>query len=133
MTLRRVSDERLERALEALAEPGRFRLAEARIAAAVPQLERLLARALEEGGWFSQVHEREVRKAALDHDPDERLERVRRLLAEETRIAMMVGVAVGFELARELRPELDEEDRAAGGSGDRPRRDDVWQHDGGGR
>ena len=39
--------------------------------------------------------------AALE-DPAERLTRFRTLLAEETRIGMLVGVAVGWELAREL-------------------------------
>jgi hypothetical protein len=35
-------------------------------------------------------------------DPQERLRAVRTLLAEETRLGMLVGVAVGFELSREL-------------------------------
>ena len=35
-------------------------------------------------------------------DIEERLDAVHRLLAEETRVAMLVGVAVGFELAHEL-------------------------------
>ena len=34
--------------------------------------------------------------------PNERIRAVRTLLAEETRLGMLVGVAVGFELAREL-------------------------------
>ncbi|SEH10495.1 hypothetical protein [Thermoleophilum album] len=102
MAHQRVPDARLERALEALAEPGRFRAIEAQLAARVPQLERILRQALEEGGWFGTVHQAEVQKAAFSSDPDERLRRVTTLLQEETRIAMMVGVAVGFELAREL-------------------------------
>ena len=35
-------------------------------------------------------------------DPQERLTAVATLAAEESRVAMFVGVAVGFELAREL-------------------------------
>ena len=45
---------------------------------------------------------REILKAATTPDPDERIRAVRTLLAEETRIGMLVGVAVGWELAREL-------------------------------
>jgi hypothetical protein len=43
-----------------------------------------------------------VREAATAEDSDERINRVRTMLAEETRLGMLVGVAVGFELAREL-------------------------------
>jgi len=35
---------------------------------------------------------------------------VRTLLAEETRLGMLVGVAVGWELARELDQIVDHED-----------------------
>lgn len=100
------SDARLEAALEALSEPGRFRSAEDRVARMAPALQRVLAAALEEGGWFDEAHRSEVLKAATKPDPDERISAVRVLLAEETRIGMMVGVAVGLELAREL--ERDE-------------------------
>ena len=41
-------------------------------------------------------------EAAGKADIDERLHAVRQLLAEETRVAMLIGVAVGFELAHEL-------------------------------
>jgi hypothetical protein len=43
-----------------------------------------------------------VLKAATTPDAEERLTAVRTLLAEETRLGMLVGVAVGWELAREL-------------------------------
>ena len=51
---------------------------------------------------------RSARRSALD-DPQERLRAVDALIAEETRLAMLVGVAVGFELAGELgyAPEPD--------------------------
>ena len=62
----------------------------------------MLATALEEGGWFDAAHEQAVREAAGGEDPAERERAVRTLLAEETRLGMLVGVAVGFELAREL-------------------------------
>jgi hypothetical protein len=62
----------------------------------------VLAEALAEGGWFGSAHEGEVNRAALVEDPDERLRAVRTLVAEETRLGMLVGVAVGLELAEEL-------------------------------
>jgi DNA-binding transcriptional ArsR family regulator len=58
--------------------------------------------ALEEGGWFGEAHEAQITGAAEAEDPDERLIAVRTLVAEETRLGMLVGVAVGWELAREL-------------------------------
>jgi hypothetical protein len=98
----RYSDEELERAIERLGEPGRLRDAEALVAGAAPGLQRVLAQALESGGWFGEAHEGEVLKAATKPDPDERLTAVRTLLAEETRMGMLVGVAVGWALASEL-------------------------------
>ena len=64
----------------------------------------MLAAALAEGGWFDLGHDQAVREAAGEEDPEERVRAVRTLLAEETRLGMLVGVAVGFELARELAP-----------------------------
>ena len=89
-------------ALEALTNPERFRAAESRVARMAPQLQRILGEALVAGGWFGEAHEGEVLKAATAPDPDDRIRAVRTLLAEETRIGMLVGVAVGWELAREL-------------------------------
>ena len=85
-----------------LTQPGALREAEAVVASAAPRLQRVLAHALEAGGWFAESHEAEARKAAEAEPGDERLRAVRTLLAEETRIGMMVGVAVGWALAREL-------------------------------
>lgn len=98
----RERDAALDAALEALSAPGRLREAEERVAEVAPQLQRILAVALEEGGWFDEAHRSEVLKAATKPDPDERIAAVRTLLTEETRIGMMVGVAVGLELAREV-------------------------------
>ena len=50
-------------------------------------------------------HDQAVREAAGHDDVGERLRAVRTMLAEETRLSMLVGVAVGFELARELSRE----------------------------
>ena len=41
-------------------------------------------------------------KAAGKPDPDERVTAVRTLIAEETRLSMLIGVAVGYELAQTL-------------------------------
>ena len=62
----------------------------------------MLAHALEEGGWFGEAHRSQVRAAAAEPDEAERASRIDTLLAEETRMGMLVGVAVGWELAREL-------------------------------
>jgi hypothetical protein len=105
----RYSDQELERAIERLAEPERLRAAEALVAGAAPRLQRLLAQALEAGGWFGEAHEAEVLKAATTPAEDERLTAVRTLLAEETRMGMLVGVAVGWALANELSSEEEEQ------------------------
>ena len=96
------TDEQLSAALEALTSPERFAAIERRVATAATQLQQLLATALAEGGWFDSAHEQHVAGIAAIDDPAERLVQFRTLLAEETRIGMLVGVAVGWELAREL-------------------------------
>src|SRR3954469_21945889 len=96
------TDAEVEAALEALSEPGRFREAEQRVGRVAPQLQRVLNAALHEGGWFGGAHESQVRQAAGAESEIERATAIRTLLAEETRMGMLVGVAVGWELAREL-------------------------------
>jgi hypothetical protein len=96
------TDEQVAAAIRALSEPERFKGAERRMAELAPQLQQILAEALHEGGWFGEAHESEVRAAAAADDEAARATRIRTLLAEETRMGMLVGVAVGFELAREL-------------------------------
>ena len=96
-----VSDERLDAAVAALGESDRLREAESLVARAAPQLQRVLAQALDSGGWFAESHEDELRKA-LNLPEAERAAALRTLLAEETRMGMMVGVAVGWALAHEL-------------------------------
>ena len=96
-------DEReLEAAIERLLEPERFSEAERVVAHSAPQLQKVLAAALAEGGWFEDPHEGEALRAATVPDPEERLTAVRSLLAEEARVGMMVGVAVGWALREEL-------------------------------
>jgi hypothetical protein len=96
------TDEQLDAAIERLADAERFSEAERIVARAAPQLQKVLAAALSEGGWFGESHEAEALKAATVPDPEERITAVRSLLAEEARMGMMVGVAVGWALHGEL-------------------------------
>jgi hypothetical protein len=96
------TDEQLDAAIERLADAERFSEAERIVARAAPQLQKVLAAALAEGGWFGESHEAEALKAATVPDPEERITAVRSLLAEEARMGMMVGVAVGWALHGEL-------------------------------
>jgi hypothetical protein len=91
-----------EAAIERLLEPERFAEAERVVARAAPQLQKVLAAALAEGGWFAEPHEAEALKAATTPDPAARIAAVRSLLAEEARMGMMVGVAVGWALREEI-------------------------------
>lgn len=95
-------DRLLEAAIERLLDAERFAEAERVVARAAPQLQKVLAAALAEGGWFGESHEAESLRAATVPDPEERVSAVRSLLAEEARMGMMVGVAVGWALREEL-------------------------------
>jgi len=98
-----VPDEReFEAAIERLLDPERFSEAERMVAQAAPQLQKVLAAAMAEGGWFGEPHEAETLRAATVPDSDERIAAVRALLAEEARMGMMVGVAVGWALREEM-------------------------------
>jgi hypothetical protein len=104
---RRYSAEQVDAAVQALSDAARFEHAQEVVTHAAPGLQRLLAQALAEGGWFGQAHADQVARATLDDDPEERLIAVRTLVAEETRLGMLVGVAVGLELAHELMQTTD--------------------------
>jgi hypothetical protein len=99
---RTYTDEELETAIAEITDPTRFREAQELVMRTLPQLQRVLSTALAEGGWFDAAHDQAVREAAGEPDPDARMRALRTLLAEETRLGMMVGVAVGFELSRAL-------------------------------
>jgi hypothetical protein len=99
----RHSDAEIDAAIEALSDPARLDEAQRLVAAKAPQLQRILDQALHEADWFGSAHQAEVLKAAGRPDPDERVTAVRTLIAEETRMSMLVGVAVGYELAQMLR------------------------------
>ena len=104
---RTYSAEQVDAAVARLTEPGRLSHAEDVVTHAAPSLQRVLNQALDEGGFFADAHEGELARAAGEPDADERLRRIRTLVAEETRVGMLVGVAVGFALAHEL--QHDEE------------------------
>jgi hypothetical protein len=104
-----LSDDQVEAAVRALSDPERFEGAERLVSAAAPQLQRILAHALNEGGWFGPAHQSEVRSAAAEPDENARVTRIESLLAEETRMGMLVGVAVGWQLASELGNSKDTE------------------------
>jgi hypothetical protein len=99
---RAYSDEELDAAVASISAPGRLSEAQEVVMRTAPSLQRLLAVALAEGGWFDAGHAQAVREAAGTEDPSEREREVQTLVAEEARLGMMVGVAVGFQLAREL-------------------------------
>ena len=105
MPERPFNDEDVDAALEALSDPKRFRAAEAEVTRMIPQLQRILGQILQEGGWFGEAHDSQVLKAATTPDEERRIAAVRTLVAEETRLGMFVGVAVGWELARQLEPK----------------------------
>ena len=96
------TEEELDAAIERLTDAGRFSEAERIVSRAAPKLQMVLTNALQAGGWFGESHEAESLKAATAPDPDERINAVRILLAEEARMGMMVGVAVGWALHEEL-------------------------------
>jgi hypothetical protein len=107
----RYTAEQVDAAVAAItADPERLGHAQELVTHAAPGLQRILGEALDAGGWFGSAHESQLAKAAGAGDADERLHAVRTLVAEETRIGMLVGVAVGFELARELSSQTTEGD-----------------------
>ena len=108
MAAERYSDEQIDAAIEAISDPQAFRESERQVARAAPKLQRILGEALGAGGWFGESHDSEVLKAATTPDEQARLTAVRTLLAEETRIGMMVGVAIGWALAEKLSEQEEE-------------------------
>lgn len=99
---RTYTDAEIEAAVASLTDEERLRHAQELVGRAAPQLQRVLNEALSQGGWFGDVHDQAVRAAAAEADPETRKVAISTLVAEETRLGMLVGVAVGFELARTL-------------------------------
>ena len=99
---RAYTDADIDEAIEAITNRERLREAQNLVARTAPSLQRVLAEALAEGGWYGVGHEQAVREATAGEQPAQRARAVQVLVEEETRLAMLVGVAIGFELAREL-------------------------------
>jgi hypothetical protein len=106
---RAYTDAEVEAAIEVVSDPERLEGAQRLVAQNAPQLQRILNQALESADWFGSAHQAEVARAAGAADPDERVRAVRTLIAEETRVSMLVGVAVGFELGHLLMESTEED------------------------
>ena len=101
--------EEVDAAVAALGDPERFAHAQEIVTHAAPGLQQVLTAALAEGGWFGSAHEAELARATGEEDPAARLAAVRALVDEEAGLGMLVGVAVGLELAHELMRQRREE------------------------
>jgi hypothetical protein len=97
-------------AVERLLEPDRLAHATEIVTHAAPGLARVLDGALADGGWFDAAHEELMARVNAEPEPQERLAAVRALVDEQTRLGMLVGVAVGFELAHELQRSPSEQE-----------------------
>ena len=100
---RRVHTEaEIDAAVQVLSDPARLEEAQRVIASAAPALQAILEQALDAADWFGSAHRAQVLEATGQEDTMERLDAVQRLIAEETRVSMLIGVAVGYELAHVL-------------------------------
>ena len=99
----------IEAAVEVLSDPARLEEAQRVIAAAAPTLQAILEQALKAADWFGSAHRAQVLEATGQEDTMERLEAVQRLIIEETRVSMLIGVAVGYELAHVLNENQGED------------------------
>ena len=109
MTRASYTAEEVDAAVEALADPERYGHAQEIVTHAAPGLQRVLGAALRAGGWFDEAHGTQLARVADTADPAQRLEAIQALVEEETRLSMLVGVAVGLELARELYEDRDDD------------------------
>ena len=89
----------IEAAVQQLSDPHRLEEAQRVVAAAAPALQGILAQALESADWFDSAHRAQVLEATAHEEPIDRADAVQALIAEETRVAMLIGVAVGYELS----------------------------------
>jgi len=108
---RRYSAEEVDAAVAALADGERFAHAQEIVTHAAPGLQRILGEALQAGGFFEPAHEGEIDRVAAVEAVDERRSAIAVLMTEESRVAMLVGVAVGLELAAELQAAGTETNR----------------------
>jgi hypothetical protein len=104
---RAYSDAEVEAAIQALSDPARLEEAQRMVGANAPGIQRILNEALEAADWFDSAYQAAVLEAAGKPAVDERLTAMRTLIAEETSVSMLIGVAVGYELAHELMERED--------------------------
>ena len=97
----RHSDAEIDAAIEALSDPQRLEEAQRLVAAKAPQLQRILDQALEPAAGSVATRPRCSRPPAA-RIPRSASPPCATLVAEETRLSMLVGVAVGYELAQIL-------------------------------
>lgn len=102
------TQEDLEAIIAELGEAAGFDAIEARLDSVAPQLQKLLDGALSAGGWFDDAHESMVLKTATLPDQDQRIAELRNFVLEQTRLGMLVGVAVGWEIAERLESRRSE-------------------------
>lgn len=116
MPERTYTAEQVDVAVASLSGDRGFAHAQEIVTHAAPGLQMILASALQEGGFFEGAHAAESARVAAIEDPAERLSQVRLLAAEETRVAMLIGVAVGLALGEELRATARPETESPGGA-----------------
>ncbi|MGI8779236.1 MAG: hypothetical protein ACR2L8_03515 [Solirubrobacteraceae bacterium] len=108
MTARRgYTGAEVEAAIQALSDPDRLEEAQRMVSANAPGIQRILNEALQAADWFGSAHQAAVLEAAGKPEVDVRVNAVRTLIAEETGVSMLIGVAVGYELAHELMRQED--------------------------
>lgn len=100
-----VDSEQLEAVIAELGSEGGLDAVEARMTELAPQLQALVEQALLAGGWFDDAHESMVLKTATLPDADQRITDLRNFVLEQTRLAMLVGIAVGWEISDRSRPD----------------------------
>lgn len=88
--------------MRALSEPERLEEAQRVVSSSAPALQRIFDEALHSAEWYGSARRAEVLRAAGVADPDDRMVAVGNLIDEESRVSMMIGVTVGFELAHQL-------------------------------
>ena len=99
---RAYSDAEIQAAVQVLSDPARLEEAQRVVTSVAPELQHILEQALEAADWFGSAHRAQVLEATGQEDTMARLEAVENLIAEETRVSMLIGVAVGYELAHVL-------------------------------
>lgn len=92
----------IDTAVAALTETDRLNDAQDIVVRSAPSLREVLRDTIAEGGWFDTAHAQALREALILEDVTERQRAIRSLVDQEVQLGMLVGVAVGLELAVEL-------------------------------